>query len=73
MTERSKVPADLIDLHEAAQLLGPTPIRLIQAGKLPVFHVNGTVMVSRQRVIDCRFRTAGLIPAAEWDGPDATS
>lgn len=70
---RKRITADLIDLSTAAELFGPTPIRLIQAGKLGVFHVNGTVMVSRQQVIDCKFRDAGLIPAAEWDGPDPTS
>lgn len=67
----AEAPRDLISLAEAAQLLGPTPIRLIQAGKLRVFHVNGAVMVSRQAVIDCGFRDAGLIPAAEaWNGGD---
>ncbi|SLJ23642.1 Uncharacterised protein [Mycobacteroides abscessus subsp. abscessus] len=74
MTKHSEAPVDLIDLQEAEQLLGPAPMtvmRLIQAGILRVHHVNRTVWVSRQQLIDYRFRSAGLIPAAEWAGPDS--
>lgn len=74
MTEHSEVPADLIDLREATELLGPAPMtvmRLIQAGILRVHHVNRAIWVSRQAVIDYRFRAAGLVPAAEWAGPDS--
>ncbi|SIF60651.1 Uncharacterised protein [Mycobacteroides abscessus subsp. abscessus] len=61
-------PTDLIDLRTAAELLGPEPVGiagLIAAGKLTEHHVNGGTMLSRQQVIDVRFRAAGLVPAGE--------
>lgn len=61
-------PTDLIDLRTAAQLLGPEPVGiagLIAAGKLIEYRVNGIVKLSRQQIIDLKFREAGLIPAGE--------
>lgn len=61
-------PTDRIDLRTAAQLLGPEPVGiagLIAAGKLTEHRVNGVTMLSRQQVIEYRFRTAGLVPAGE--------
>lgn len=61
-------PTDLIDLRTAAGLLGPEPVGiagLIAAGKLTEHRVNGAVKLSRQQVIDLKFREAGLIPAGE--------
>lgn len=61
-------PTDLIDLHQAAQLLGPEPVGitgLISAGNLTEYHVNGVPMLSRQEVIEHRLRGDGWVPAAE--------
>lgn len=64
-------PRDLIDLRQAVQILGPEPVGitgLIAAGRLTEYRVSGVVKLSRQEVIEHRFRSAGLIPAAEaWD------
>lgn len=59
---------DLIDLRTAARLLGPEPTviaGLIATGRLTAHRANGVVMLSRQAVIDLRFRAAGMLPAAE--------
>lgn len=65
-------PADLIDLRTAVKLLGPEPVGivgLIAAGKLTEYRVNGVVRLSRQEVLEHRFRAAGPLPVAEvWNG-----
>ncbi|TXI62480.1 hypothetical protein [Mycolicibacterium mageritense] len=74
MTERSEVPRDLIDLREAVRLLGPDPVGiagLVAAEQLTEYRVGGVPWFSRQQLIDHRFRSAGLIPAAEWAAPDS--
>ncbi|CPR93632.1 hypothetical protein PP568_06810 [Mycobacteroides abscessus] len=61
-------PLDLITIAEAAELLGEEVLGIGQA--IGVWMVRGVLMVSQREVIEYQLRSAGLIPAAEWTGPD---
>lgn len=59
-------PTDLIDLRQAARLLGPEPVGiagLIAAGILTEYRVGGIAMLSRQEVLEHRLRSDGWVPA----------